>query len=50
LMLDVSTLITNGDYAKPAETVVGDLIKATNKHRSGDDDATVLILTCTSDV
>ena len=47
-MLDVRKLITNGESSKPAETVVDSLVKATGKHRSGDDDATVLILTCTS--
>ncbi|MCI0897766.1 MAG: CHASE domain-containing protein [Chloroflexi bacterium] len=47
-MLDVQTLLTNGDGLKNAETIVDDLIEATGQHRSGGDDATVLILTCTS--
>lgn len=47
-MLDVQTLLTNDDGLKKAETIVDDLIEATGRHRSGDDDATVLILTCTS--
>ncbi|MCH8989631.1 MAG: CHASE domain-containing protein [Chloroflexi bacterium] len=47
-MLDVPTLLTNDDGLKNAETIVDDLIEATARHRSGGDDATVLILSCTS--
>ena len=47
-MLDVRTLLIDGEGFKNAETIVESLIEATGRHRSGDDDATVLILTCTS--
>ena len=47
-MADVRTLLKNGEGFKNAETIVDSLVEATGQHRSGDDDATVLALTCTS--
>ena len=47
-MVDVRTLIKNGAGFKNAETVVESLIEATRRYRSGDDDASILALICTS--
>ena len=47
-MADVRDLIKNDKGFRDAETVVNSLIEATDPHRSGEDDATVLVLICSS--
>ena len=47
-MLDIRTLLLDGEGFNNAERIVDRLIEDTDRHRSGDDDATILILTCTS--
>ena len=47
-MADVRDLIKNDKGFRDAETVVNSLIGATDPHRTGEDDATVLVLICSS--
>ena len=45
-MVDVKALLTGGTGLNDAESIVDSLIEATERHRSGHDDATVLTLIC----
>ena len=47
-MVDVKALLTGGAGFNDAESIVDSLIEATERHRSGHDDATVLTLTCSA--